>query len=242
MIIALIALFVSIGGIGYAASKIGTSDLENGAVTARKLHKKAVRTKKVKNKAVTTDKIRPKAVTTDKIAPGAVGPAQSNGLVTGSAKVSTTSVTEGAIGFLPAPVVLADVPTMGQIQLLFCGTYGQNGQIRVRVLSDDDSQPFTVVARMIAGRGPAGGPGGPMTKIDFTSGRFSAGGGEPLIAEPQPGPPGIVGTTGTWDYELWRLDGTDVAGAHVIVSGHNSSTSSAPAGQCRVRATTILQG
>jgi hypothetical protein len=232
MLVALLALFVSLAGVGYAATKIGTNGLKNGAVTARKLHKNAV----------TPIKVRNGAVTSAKIAAGAVGPTQSNGLVTGSADVSTRSVTADAVGFLPTPALLARVPTMGQIQLIFCGTYAQNGQIRVRMLSDDDSQPFTVAARMIAGRGPSGGPGGPMTKIDFTAGQFSAGGGEPLIAEPQPGPPGIVGTVGTWDYELMRGDGADAAGAHVMVIGQNSSTSFAPAGQCRLRGTTITPG
>lgn len=222
MIVALIALFVSLAGVGYAASKIGTNDLKNGAVTAKKLHRKAVRTAK--------------------IAPGAVGPAQTNGLVSGSADVTMRSATAAAGGFLATPALLARIPTMGDIQLVFCGTYAQNGQIRVRILSNDDSQPFTVAARMIAGRGPAGGPGGPMTKIDFTSGQFSAGGGEPLIAEPQPGPPGIVGTVGSWDYELIRGDGPNAAGAHVMVIGHNSSTATTPVGQCRVRATTIMPG
>jgi len=42
LILALISLFVSIGGVGYAASRIGTDDLKNGAVTKKKLHKKAV--------------------------------------------------------------------------------------------------------------------------------------------------------------------------------------------------------
>jgi hypothetical protein len=58
LVIALIALFVSIaGGVGYAASKIGTNDIRNGAVTASKLHRKAVITNKIKGKAVTAGKL-----------------------------------------------------------------------------------------------------------------------------------------------------------------------------------------
>jgi hypothetical protein len=56
LVISLIALFVSIGGIGYAATKIGTSDIKNGAVTAKKLHKNAVKTGKIASGAVTSGK------------------------------------------------------------------------------------------------------------------------------------------------------------------------------------------
>jgi hypothetical protein len=53
-----IAVFaVLAGGGAWAASKIGTKDIENGAVTAKKLHKKAVTTKKIKNHAVTDAKL-----------------------------------------------------------------------------------------------------------------------------------------------------------------------------------------
>ena len=45
----MIALFVAIGGIGYAAATIGTNDIQNGAVTKKKLHKNAVNSKIVKN-------------------------------------------------------------------------------------------------------------------------------------------------------------------------------------------------
>jgi hypothetical protein len=58
LLVAVIALFVSLGGIGYAASKITTSDIKNGAVTTKKLHNKAVTTKKIKNNAVTGAKAK----------------------------------------------------------------------------------------------------------------------------------------------------------------------------------------
>ena len=56
LVISLIALFVSIGGIGYAAATIGTSDIEDGAVTTRKLHNSAVKTEKIARGAVTSGK------------------------------------------------------------------------------------------------------------------------------------------------------------------------------------------
>jgi hypothetical protein len=56
LVISLISLFVSIGGVGYAATKIGTSDIKNGAVTTKKLHKNAVKTGKIAGGAVTSGK------------------------------------------------------------------------------------------------------------------------------------------------------------------------------------------
>jgi hypothetical protein len=54
-----IAVFaVLAGGSAWAASKIGTSQIKNGAVTAKKLHKNAVTTKKIKNDAVTGAKAK----------------------------------------------------------------------------------------------------------------------------------------------------------------------------------------
>jgi hypothetical protein len=58
VVISAIAVFFAIGGIGYAAATIGTSDIKNGAVTAKKLHKKSVTTKKIKNGAVNSKKVK----------------------------------------------------------------------------------------------------------------------------------------------------------------------------------------
>jgi len=63
MLVALIALFVAIGGISWAATKIGTSDIKNSAVTAKKLHKNAVTTKKIKNNAVNGAKVKDNSLT-----------------------------------------------------------------------------------------------------------------------------------------------------------------------------------
>jgi hypothetical protein len=57
MVVASIALFVAVGGISWAAATIGTNDIKDNAVTAKKLHKKAVTTKKIKNHAVNGAKI-----------------------------------------------------------------------------------------------------------------------------------------------------------------------------------------
>jgi hypothetical protein len=66
--IALVALFVSLGGVTYAAATIGTRQIENGAVTTAKLRNGAVSGAKLRKGAVTVTKIGRGAVRGDKIA------------------------------------------------------------------------------------------------------------------------------------------------------------------------------
>jgi hypothetical protein len=63
LVVSLIALFVSIGGVGYAAATIGTNDIANRAVTAKKLHKNAVTTPKIKAGAVNGAKVEDHSLT-----------------------------------------------------------------------------------------------------------------------------------------------------------------------------------
>lgn len=58
MVVASIALFVAVGGITWAAATIGTNDIQNRAVTAKKLDQHAVGTRKIKHNAVAGGKIR----------------------------------------------------------------------------------------------------------------------------------------------------------------------------------------
>lgn len=58
-LLALVALFMALGGVSYAAAtKIGTKDIRNGAVTTPKLKKNAVTTVKIKANAVTGAKVK----------------------------------------------------------------------------------------------------------------------------------------------------------------------------------------
>jgi hypothetical protein len=86
------ALFVTLGGTAVAASRIGTSQLQNGAVTKAKLHKAAVTNGKLAAKAVGTGKLADGAVTTSKLHAGAVGPTQ-----LGAAAVGTANLAGGAV-------------------------------------------------------------------------------------------------------------------------------------------------
>ncbi len=68
LIIAMIALFVGLGGGAVAANhKIGTSDLKNNAVTKKKIDKKAVSSGKLVKEAVKTNKLADEAVTNSKL-------------------------------------------------------------------------------------------------------------------------------------------------------------------------------
>jgi hypothetical protein len=62
MLVALLALFISLGGSAYAAlslprNSVGTAQLQKSAVTTPKLHKGAVITAKLRNNSVTDAKL-----------------------------------------------------------------------------------------------------------------------------------------------------------------------------------------
>ena len=107
LVISLIALFVSVSGVAWAAATIGTSDIKNGAVTAEKLHSNAVTNPKITNGAVNAAKLQNNAVTNPKIALGAVSAQKiQNNAVTNpkiglgavsSAKIQNNAVSEAKI-------------------------------------------------------------------------------------------------------------------------------------------------
>ncbi len=65
--VALLALAIALGGTAYAATKIGTSQIRNKAVTTAKISPKAVTTAKLGPKSVKTGKIAADAVKSSKI-------------------------------------------------------------------------------------------------------------------------------------------------------------------------------
>lgn len=73
MLVALVALFVALGGSAYAVNAIGTNQIKNGAVTTPKLANNAVTTAKVSSGAIARAKIRDGAVGPDQIGSGALG-------------------------------------------------------------------------------------------------------------------------------------------------------------------------
>jgi hypothetical protein len=95
MVVACIALAITLSGVAYAAlpsNSVGTAQLKNGAVTTPKLANNAVATAKIQAGAVTAAKIAKNAVTNAKIANGAVSGAKiADGAVT-SAKIADDAV------------------------------------------------------------------------------------------------------------------------------------------------------
>jgi hypothetical protein len=57
MLVALVALFVSLGGSAYAVTKIGTNQIKNDAVTTPKINNGAITSAKLKSGAVQGDRL-----------------------------------------------------------------------------------------------------------------------------------------------------------------------------------------
>jgi hypothetical protein len=70
--VALLSLFVALGGTALAVSQVGTKQIKNSAVTSAKLHNGAVTNSKLANNAVGSGKLKGGAVTNGKLANGAV--------------------------------------------------------------------------------------------------------------------------------------------------------------------------
>jgi hypothetical protein len=243
--IAYVALFIVLGGSAVALpgkGSVDSGDIKKKAVKSKNIAKKAVKSKNIANQAVKTKNLADGAVEAAKLAGGAVGTAKladgavtankSSGLVEGEGEVYTRSFTVDAVGFLPDPKpVIAEVPTMGVVELLGCFG-GPSYSIRTRLLSFDDAPEFYGVGTVTGSDLPSGvNPAGVLS--DQTAGTFGSGGGSPLIANG-----GGVGTAGHWEWSLWREDGDDVQGAQVSIDGWNNAGIAGPA-QCRFHATVV---
>lgn len=243
-LVAYLALFIALGGTAAALpgrNSVTTNDLVNKAVKTKKLANKAVTTRKLAKSAVKGGQISSGAVSTAKLADDAVTGAKADeqtfqGLVQGDAEVLASSFTADAVGFLPTPLILADIPTMGTIRFIFCGPSGAENQIRVQMLSDDDSQPFLAVSQVTASQSPPGT--GRPEFVDMGGFFFSGGGGEPLIARAPAN--AVFGTIGKWDFQLTRGTGAQAQSAHISVSGYYEPLSTPD--QCTVTASTTLHG
>lgn len=156
MVVALLALFVSLGGVSYAATKIGTRQIKNGAVTAKKLHKNAVTTKKIHNGAVNGAKIADRSINyrdTD----GSIVNTFTAGVAVAGVNLSSNGILRRYFNrFGGAPTV--SHPSTGLYQISFPGSVGhirannsialatligQNGEIRVTSFGKNAAQVRT---------------------------------------------------------------------------------------------------
>ena len=95
MVVALIALAVSLGGSAWAVTKVGTNQIRNGAVTTTKLKNGAVTTAKLRGGSVTGAKLGNGSVTGAKVAAGAIGEIDLlDGAVSGD-KIAQTTIRAG---------------------------------------------------------------------------------------------------------------------------------------------------
>jgi hypothetical protein len=116
-VIALAALFVALGGSAFAAATIGTQDIKNGAVTAKKLHKGAVIAKKIKNQAVKTKKIADGAVGNAKIHGAAVTHGKIAAQAVGTGNLIGNSVTAPKLAGTADGVATRTVPANGTLNV-----------------------------------------------------------------------------------------------------------------------------
>ena len=142
MVVAVLALCLSMGGIGYAAGKIGSKDLKvdavksrhiaGGAVTKQAIHRGAVASVKLANSAVTTAKLGDNAVKAAKLA-GTV-----DGLNSVNVPANDTATTT------------VSCPAGGQA---LSGGYStpQNGQVRVTRMRRSGDAAWTFAFRNTAG-------------------------------------------------------------------------------------------
>jgi hypothetical protein len=154
LVIAVIALFVSLGGFSYAAAdRIGTSQIANGAVTAKKLHRNAVTSKKLHRNAVTSKRLHRNAVTTKKLHDGAITADKLADRSVGFTKTDGTIMSAFAAGVALAGVNVAPTgvvqrffnryggtpsvshPSAGLYQIVFPGLLGKVGSTRAITLA-----------------------------------------------------------------------------------------------------------
>src|SRR5215218_10075510 len=105
--VSLVALFVALGGVGYAATKIGTKQNKNRAVTGKKLANNSVSSTKIRRGAVgnsdlaansvSTSKVRDSAIITGKLADASVLTGKLGNASVTAEKLAPSSVTASAI-------------------------------------------------------------------------------------------------------------------------------------------------
>jgi hypothetical protein len=132
LVISLLALFVSLGGVGYAAATTGTNDIQNGAVTNTKLRDGAVSTAKIGDGQVHTQDLGGQSVTTQKVKDGS--------LLAGD--FASGQLPEGSTSFHVTAPANTDVPIAslkGIDAMLRCGAGGSSVGVFLRTAGFTDT-------------------------------------------------------------------------------------------------------
>lgn len=190
-LMATLALFVALGGTGYAATTIVSSQIASGAVTKAKIANGAVSAPKLAKSSVTSAKLANRAVTGGKLADGAVG----------TGKLAARSVGLGQItpGSLDASVFAAgQSPGINQSKI----------RLQVRTLSLPAGQSSSLSAECPAGSIMLGGgfnAPGPTVPGNLTT-------AQALVLGSYPTPPSsAAGYTG------WTVSAAAASGAPASV-------------------------
>jgi len=103
-VIALVALFVSLGGVSYAVTQIGTNQIKNGAVTSQKIRNGTIRSRDVRKNS-----LGPHAILESKLHVGAAGTALTAGTAEGVTHLAVVSaagtiVRGRGVNFIPSRI------------------------------------------------------------------------------------------------------------------------------------------
>ena len=98
MVVALVALFVALGGSAFAVSQVGTKQLKNAAVTTAKIRNGAVTNAKLGNGSVTGAKVRANSIDGSRLMNGSVGVSKIGADAIGEAQLIDGSVTGSKVG------------------------------------------------------------------------------------------------------------------------------------------------
>jgi hypothetical protein len=163
-LLAVVALFASLGGVSYAATTIGTSDIRNAAVTTPKLKKDAVTTAKIKADAVTGAKVKESSLGQVPSAASAANAKQADSASSAAnaenlGGIPAASFGSGIVGAaITAPPVAANNPSgatgapigVGEFQMpVPASMKAKNLTVRV---SGDLSRPFVLSLRKPGGQ------------------------------------------------------------------------------------------
>jgi hypothetical protein len=176
IVISSAALFMSLGGVGYAASGlINTNQIANGAVTYQKIAPNSVGKVRLANGGVVNAKLARNAVTYRNITPGSVGTVRANlnqlqarvkgtcaagqavGAIDNKGNVTCNAALAPQIGTTAATATVTGASTpVSTVTLPAGGTYLGFGNVQVTADSGPTAQRVTVVCNLTVGASTVG--------------------------------------------------------------------------------------